>query len=364
MQTACHRTVSTMSALKPLRQTPGISSIHSRFQTQFTDQLRTIRKLMCSQIFLWLACAATVNVTWFDPVAIHICHTAPSPGPATGGQPRPIEGLCNDRVDPCGPPDFLYKNRRQYPAVKTSTAGAEAFQAVDGGQAGLGIVEYEQLPVHDAPAARGAFGQSPRIDVTAQAYLRGRVGYGVCGSFREDILLRYLEKRDAIGPDVEVSANQRLFNRQHAPTVAVVVRVPAFERAVDEEADRRSGRGLIRGCRICRRTNRRRMPCFATRPALLDRPRQRFGAGVCALCHRRTPLCALLYDTLSICCPGRRYSVYSGGLRRSVTDTGVRVTTRGAPTRRRGVVERRRRDGRWPVSLANQDSLFILTGPP
>ena len=287
-----------------------------------------------------------------------------SPGPATRRQSRPFEGLCIDRVDPCGPPGSVYENRHQYPAVKTSTARAEAFQAVDGGQAGFGIVEYEQFPVHDAPAARGAFGQSPRIDVTAQAYLRGRVGDGVCGSFREDILLRHLEKRDAIWPDIEVSADQRLFNRQHAPTVAVVVRVPAFERAVDEEADRRSGRGLIRARRTCRRTNRRRMPCCASRPALLDRHRQRFGSGVCALCHRRTPLCALLYNSLSICCPGRRYSVYSGGLRRSATDTGVRAPTRGAPTRRRGVVERRRRDGRWPVSLANQDSPFILTGPP
>ena len=307
---------------------------------------------------------ATRNVSTFDRAVIRISGAAPSPHPAPGVQPRPIEGRCVDYVDPCGPPGSVYENRRQYPSVKTSTARAEAFQAVDGGQAGIGIVEYEQLPVHDAPAARGAFGQSPRIDVTAQAYLRGRVGDGVCGSFSEDIPFGHLEKRDAIWPDIEVSADQRLFNRQHAPTVAVVVRVPAFERAVDEEADRRSGTGLIRPRRACRRTNRRRMPCFATRPALLDRPRQRFGSGICALCHRRTPLCALLYNSLSICCPGRRPSVYSGGLRRSATDTGVRATTRGAPTRRRGVVERRRRDGRWPVSLANQDSPFILTGPP
>ena len=297
-------------------------------------------------------------------IAIRVSPVRLSPHPAPGVQPGPFEGLCNDRVDPCGPPDFLYKNWHHYPAVKTSTAGAEGFQAVDGGQAGIGIVEYEQLPVHNAPAARGAFGQSPRFDVTAQAFLRGRVGDGVCGSFSEDIPFGHLEKWDAIWPDVEVSANQRLFNRQHALAVAIVVRVPAFERAVDEKADRRSGTGLIRARRACRRTNRRRMPCFATRPALLDRPRQRFGSGVCASCHRRTPFCALLYDTLSICCPGRRYSVYSGGLRRSATATGVRAPTRGAPTRRRGVVERRRRDGRWPLSLANQDSPFILTSLP
>ena len=158
---------------------------------------------------------ATRNVSTFDRAVIRISGAAPSPHPAPGVQPGPFEGLCNDRVDPCGPPGFLYKNRRQYPPVKTSTAGAEAFQAVDGGQAGFGIVEYEQFTVHDAPAAgRGtgwAFGQSQRFDGTGKAFLCGRVGYGVRGSFRKDILFRYLEKRDAIGPDVEVTADQQPF---------------------------------------------------------------------------------------------------------------------------------------------------------
>ena len=224
-----------------------------------------------------------------------------------------------------------------------------------------------QLPVHNAPAARGAFGQSPRFDVTAQAFLRGRVGYGVCGSFREDILLRHLEKRDAIGPDVEVSANQRLFNRQHALAVAVVVRVPAFERAVDEEADRRSGRGLILARRTCRRTDRRLMPCCASRPALLDRPRQRFGSGVCALCHRRTPLWALLYDSLSICLS----ATASFCLPRTACG-GPPPPPEAEPGRPQGTPRQddgessRGEDGRIAgrVSFAYQDSPLILTSPP
>lgn len=39
-------------------------------------------------------------------------------------------------------------------SVETFVTRAEPLQAVDGGQAGLGIVEGEKLPVHAAPVVR------------------------------------------------------------------------------------------------------------------------------------------------------------------------------------------------------------------
>ena len=151
-------------------------------------------------------------------------------------------------------------------------------------------------------AADRGFGQSPRSDVTGKAFLCGRVGYGVRGSFRKDILFRYLEKRDAIGPDVEVTADHSLFNRQHAATVTVVIRVPAFECAVDEEGDGGSQPCSPGVHAASRATIQRHMASFVGEPVRLGRLPRRQNSRVCASCHRRTPLCALLYDSQSICC--------------------------------------------------------------
>ena len=141
------------------------------------------------------------------------------------------------------------------------------------------IIEFEQFSVHDATTAHRlngrAFRQEPRLDVTRKAVLRGRVGRGIGGSCGKDILIGHFEKRDPIGPDIEASTDQRFFNRQHAATVILVVRVPALEGAVDKEGDRTSGLDSLPVC-------------------------------VSASCHRCTPFRALLSDSRSICCPDGR----------------------------------------------------------
>ena len=64
-----------------------------------------------------------------------------------------------NRVDPGELAGTVHGGRYQHAPVEAGTARAEALQSVDGGQAGFGFAEGEQLPVHDAPGALcGAFG--------------------------------------------------------------------------------------------------------------------------------------------------------------------------------------------------------------
>ena len=109
---------------------------------------------MVSQISFWSIFAFPPDASTCDPVAIRISNVALSIRPIAGGQPWPFEGLYLDPVHPHGQPDFFHQNRRQHLAVKTSTAGAEAFQAVDGGHADVGRVEYEQYSRIDVPHVR------------------------------------------------------------------------------------------------------------------------------------------------------------------------------------------------------------------
>ena len=142
------------------------------------------------------------------------CSVSLSPRPASGFQSRPFGGCFLDCVGPGDLPGPVHENRHEHPAVQTSTAGAEAFQAVDGGQAGFRIVEYEQFPAHDAPVAHlrigRAFGQFSRLNVTCKASLRGRIGRRIGGSNGEDVRSSgTFEKRDPIGPDIQASPDQR-----------------------------------------------------------------------------------------------------------------------------------------------------------
>ena len=63
----------------------------------------------------------------------------------------------------------------QHTAIQAAPALAEPLQTVDGRQAGLGVIEGEELPGHGAPGARcGAFG--------ARSDRRARVATSANGS--------------------------------------------------------------------------------------------------------------------------------------------------------------------------------------
>ena len=58
----------------------------------------------------------------------------------------------------------VHRGGYQHAPVEVGTARAEALQAVEGGQAGFGVVEGEKLPVHGAPGARcGPFGDGSAV---------------------------------------------------------------------------------------------------------------------------------------------------------------------------------------------------------
>ena len=79
--------------------------------------------------------------------------------PAAGDDPAPFDANHLDRVDPGKLAGALHRGRDQHASVEAGTARAEALQAIDAGQAGFGVVEGAQLPVHGAPGALcGTFG--------------------------------------------------------------------------------------------------------------------------------------------------------------------------------------------------------------
>ena len=99
--------------------------------------------------------------------------------------------------------------------------------------------------MHDPPVFRGrtgrSFRQSQRFNVACQAFLCDRVGHGIGSPCRKDVPFGHIQKRDAIGPDVEVTADHRLFNRQHtrgSNRRGSNARVSAFHRQRERSRDR------------------------------------------------------------------------------------------------------------------------------
>ena len=66
--------------------------------------------------------------------------------PAAGYDPAPFDAGRLDRIDPGEFPDSVDRGGHQHTAVQAGTAWTEALQVVDGRQAGLWVVEGEQLP--------------------------------------------------------------------------------------------------------------------------------------------------------------------------------------------------------------------------
>ena len=129
---------------------------------------------------------------------------------------------------------------RQHTPVEAGSAGQEALEVVDGREAGLGIVEGQELAVHGAPAAaRGAV--LPELGVCgacgelrSEARLCGHVGERVGGAVGQDVRLGHLQDRDAGGQLVQAAPDDRLLHGEDAPAEPLVVPVAPLEGPVDE----------------------------------------------------------------------------------------------------------------------------------
>ena len=109
--------------------------------------------------------------------------------PAAGDDPAPFDANRLDRVDPGDLSGTVNRDQHQQAAIEGVTARTEVLETVDWRQAGIGVVEGEQLPVHGAPGA-----------------LCGHVGEQVSGPVSPDVLHRELEEREP-RPLVEAAAN-------------------------------------------------------------------------------------------------------------------------------------------------------------
>ena len=92
--------------------------------------------------------------------------------PASEWQEPPVGARRLTHIEPRRKSGAVEFHRHQHTPVEAGSAGQEALEVVDGREAGLGIVEGQELAVHGAPAAaRGAV--LPGVGV-----------YGACGELR------------------------------------------------------------------------------------------------------------------------------------------------------------------------------------
>ena len=142
--------------------------------------------------------------------------------------------------------------RHQHTPVEAGPVGQEALEAVDGREAGLGIVEGQELAVHGGPAAaRGAVLPGLGVcgacgELRGQARLCGHVGERVGGAVGQDVRLGHLQDRDAGGQLVQAAPDDRLLHGEDAPAEPLVVPVAPLEGPVDEESQE-PGCVLLRG---------------------------------------------------------------------------------------------------------------------
>lgn len=152
-------------------------------------------------------------------------------------------GWPSARVEPGGNGTSVDDGRHQHTPVEAGSAAQEALEAVDGREAGLGIVEGQELAVHGAPAAaRGAVLPGVGVlcgacgELRSQARLCGHVGERVGGAVGQDVRLGHLQDRDAGGQLVQAAPDDRLLHGKDAPAEPLVVPVALLEGPVDEES--------------------------------------------------------------------------------------------------------------------------------
>nr|WP_245795239.1 hypothetical protein [Desulfacinum infernum] len=105
------------------------------------------------------------------------------------------------RIEPRRKSSLVKFHRYQHTPVEAGSTGQEALEVVDGREAGLGIVEGQELAVHGPPAAAwdvvlpelgvcGACGE-----LRGQARLCGHVGERVGGAVGQDVRLGHIQDR-------------------------------------------------------------------------------------------------------------------------------------------------------------------------
>src|SRR5438874_3253650 len=116
----------------------------------------------------------------------------------------------------------------------------EILERVDRRKAVRGIVEGLELTVNVLPA--GAL--RTRCGRYA-GFLAGDVRDRIPTAVRENRIRRHHENRIPSGQGVETAAHRGWLDRQRSGTKALVVSSASFQGSIDEEAERRRGRGHV-----------------------------------------------------------------------------------------------------------------------
>lgn len=133
--------------------------------------------------------------------------------------------------------------RHQHTPVEAGSAGQEAFEVVDGREAGPGIVEGQEFAVHGPPAAAWDV-VPPELGVRCacgelrgQTHLCGHVGERVGGDVSQDVRLGHLQDRDTEREFVQATPDGRLLHGKEATAEPLVVPVALLAGRVDKVND-------------------------------------------------------------------------------------------------------------------------------